>query len=377
MKYVCQTMENFEKLSGEMDVVIFGAGDLAMRFMNRIGDLTDRIKYIATNNKSKIGGTLYGIPIVSPDVLKTMDEDRTLVMIAARSPASEKELYEQTLSMGNYTIMMVKVLINPVTSAVAEAFYTHQKEIHEVYEMLFDDLSKEIYREAIRRRAIYGDFDFTDLQKESGSEYCPTLWFSDHKPENEVILDCGACEGDTLTKFARVYGPKVKRIYSFECMPQSLIKLGETAASLSNMEFTPEVVILPYALSDHEGKMVFASMEQRPGGSFIMDNRSFAKTNFIKRNEIEVAVSTIDKLIPKDEKVTQIKMDIEGSEYGALLGARETILRCKPKLAISIYHCGEDYYRLPLLVKEMVPEYKIAVRHHRKNCWDTDMYCWI
>ena len=48
----------------------------------------------------------------------------------------------------------------------------------------------------------------------------------------------------------------------------------------------------------------------------------------------------------------------------------------KPKLAISIYHNGEDYYRLPLLIKKLVPEYKIAIRHHKKIHVDTDMYCW-
>ena len=85
---------------------------------------------------------------------------------------------------------------------------------------------------------------------------------------------------------------------------------------------------------------------------------------------------TIDSLIPEDENVTLIKMDIEGSEYEAILGAKRVIQKNKPRLAISIYHSGEDYYRLPLLVKELVPEYKIAIRHHKKNHMDTDMYCW-
>lgn len=127
-------MENFKKFSNEMDVVVFGAGDLAMRFMNRIGDLTDRLKYIVTNNKYKIGGTLYGIPVVSPDVLKTMDEDHTLVVIAAGRSAAE--LYEQTLSMGNYTVMAARILLSPVASEVAKSIYTHQREIHKVYELL-------------------------------------------------------------------------------------------------------------------------------------------------------------------------------------------------------------------------------------------------
>ncbi len=375
MTYVCPTMENFKKLAGEMDVVLFGAGEYCMRFLNRIGDLTNRVKYIFDNDESKTDKAMYGIPIVSPARLKGLPEDKTLVVITAWH--SIVKVYEQVLSMGDYTVMAGGVLMHPTFSNVTEKFYTHQAEIKQASEILYDDLSKQIYHEVIRRRALYGECDFSDLSAKSGIEYCPTFWFSETKPQDEVILDCGASIGDTLKKFTKIYGPALKRVYTFECMPQSLEKLSATAAHLSNMAHTPDIVSLPYALSDYEGKTVFAAMESSPGSSFVLENRPLSKTLLYARKEIEVNVSTIDQLVPKEEAVTQIKMDIEGSEYAALLGARETILRCKPKLAISIYHSGQDYYRLPLLVKEMVPEYKIAVRHHHKTHVDTDMYCWI
>ena len=46
----------------------------------------------------------------------------------------------------------------------------------------------------------------------------------------------------------------------------------------------------------------------------------------------------------------------------------------KPKLAISIYHSVEDYCRIPLLIKEMYPKYKIYIRHHTYD--DTDTVCY-
>ena len=72
-----------------------------------------------------------------------------------------------------------------------------------------------------------------------------------------------------------------------------------------------------------------------------------------------------------------IKMDIEGSEFAALHGAEQIIKTNKPRLAISIYHCGEDYIRIPLYLKNLVPEYKFAIRHHNKTPFDTDLYCWM
>jgi hypothetical protein len=57
-------------------------------------------------------------------------------------------------------------------------------------------------------------------------------------------------------------------------------------------------------------------------------------------------------------------MDIEGAEFNALIGAKETILRDKPKLAICIYHSNEDMLRIAEWIHVLVPEYKLYVRHH-------------
>ena len=47
-------------------------------------------------------------------------------------------------------------------------------------------------------------------------------------------------------------------------------------------------------------------------------------------------------------------MDIEGAEYEALLGARGTISKYRPGLAISLYHRPADLWQIPLLINEML-----------------------
>jgi hypothetical protein len=64
------------------------------------------------------------------------------------------------------------------------------------------------------------------------------------------------------------------------------------------------------------------------------------------------------------EKITYLKMDIEGGEFHALKGAEKTILRDKPKLAISIYHSHDDMIRIPEYIHDLLPEYKLYVRQH-------------
>lgn len=376
MREVRQTMENFERMSDEMDVVLFGGGEWCMRFMNRIGERTDKVKCILDNDTSKVGNRLYGKPVCTPESLREMDAEKTLVVITVAGN-NIPSIYNQILGLGEFFIMSAIILMHDTFMECTEKLYENRDKLEKVKGFLFDEKSKYIYGEVIRRRLLYGQCDFSDLLVKGDSEYIIPLLYSAAKPQEEVILDCGAYNGDTLKKFAHFFGPQLKRCYSFECMPETLVKLENTAASLGSRNYGSDIKIMPYALSDSEGEMSLAKISSHPVACCLVENRPHAKHAYDVDGYEMVKVGTIDTLIPAEEKVTLIKMDIEGSEYAALKGAARTIQTWKPKLAISIYHSGEDYYRLPLLVKEFVPEYKIAVRHHSKNTSDTDMYCWI
>jgi len=87
---------------------------------------------------------------------------------------------------------------------------------------------------------------------------------------------------------------------------------------------------------------------------------------------IKIEVDSIDHLVK--EPVTFIKMDIEGSEYQALLGAKNMVSQYKPKLAICIYHKLEDIWELPWLIHQINPEYKFYLRHYSFADNETVLY---
>ena len=80
----------------------------------------------------------------------------------------------------------------------------------------------------------------------------------------------------------------------------------------------------------------------------------------------------IDTYVRRNElpHVDYIKLDIEGAELDCLKGAAKSIIRWKPKMAISAYHKPEDIWTLALYVKSLRSDYEFAFRHYRTDYRD-------
>ncbi len=176
--------------------------------------------------------------------------------------------------------------------------------------------------------------------------------------EEEVFIDGGAFIGDTIKDFCEIYSSKgIERfkIFAWEIDPQNSERIKYNAG-----RFSDRVEVLPYALWSVNERISFS--QGKGTGSRVSDEGN--KT---------VEARTID-YIHKNDKITYIKMDIEGAEIEALKGAKQTICKYKPKLAICIYHKPEHLYEIPLLLHNWVPEYKFFVRHHSDAIFDTVLY---
>ena len=90
--------------------------------------------------------------------------------------------------------------------------------------------------------------------------------------------------------------------------------------------------------------------------------------------EFTVEADTIDNVL-KDEKATFIKMDVEGSELQALMGAEKQIRNNKPRLAICIYHKQEDFWTIPQYIKKIRPDYKLYLKPHSSMPTELVLFC--
>lgn len=145
-----------------------------------------------------------------------------------------------------------------------------------------------------------------------------------------VFIDIGAHKGEVLD-WAIQFAPGTSH-YGFEAIP-------ELANSLKKNY--PDHNIHHLALADYEGTTSFHHVTSNPAYSGIKQ-REYTKEENI--SIIEVAVNTLDNLIPEEQKVTLIKIDVEGGELQVLKGAKKTIARNKPVIVFEHGLGASEFY---------------------------------
>lgn len=174
--------------------------------------------------------------------------------------------------------------------------------------------------------------------------------------DKEIFVDAG-CK-DFFSSFEMIkYCKNLNKIYAFEpdCYNyQDCLKLKDKLHGI-------EVELFEYGTWSKKDTLYFSATGD--GSSHITNNGDMA-----------INVMAIDDAVDPDDRITFIKMDVEGSELESLKGAKGTIQKYKPKLAICIYHKEEDMTEIPLYIKELVPEYKLFIRHHSNMAGETVLY---
>jgi FkbM family methyltransferase len=235
-----------------------------------------------------------------------------------------------------------------------EFFSQNKDRVKKIANLLSDDESKKTYLKIIKYRQT---LNFLDYPKYNRNGYFFNSFFA--YSNNEVLIDCGAFTGDTIQEFLAME-IQYQKIIAFEPGFENFQILK------NNYGENPKIMLVNAGTYSKNSTLYFSGT-----GDFGIISETSKKVD----GEISVNVRSIDSL-HLQEKVTFIKMDIEGSELNALVGAKETILRDKPKLAISIYHSNEDMVSIAEYIYKIAPEYKFYVRHNQTfpHAADTVLY---
>ncbi len=230
-----------------------------------------------------------------------------------------------------------------------EYLLENKKQFEYVYSRLADDISRKTFENTVLYK-LSGKIEYLfDCEVPQNEPYESFLSFNN----NESFLDLGAYNGDTVAEF--ITNTKgYEKIIAVEPDVKTFKKLEQNTSSYKNVECKN------ICISNHCEKAAFGMRGGRNSGAFLGDTQA--------------QFTTVDALIA-GENISFIKMDIEGEEENAIEGARDTILRNKPKMQIACYHRTDDFITLPKQVFEIDDSYKLYMRHFRSlPAWDTNYY---
>ena len=194
-----------------------------------------------------------------------------------------------------------------------------------------------------------------DIRSYTGIQYFD-VWIP---RESEIFVDCGAYDGDTIEQFIKWTDSAYEKIYAFEPTENNYRKIKNK--KIRDCELFNKATWS----SSQELKFVMWEFDT---GNGVHNDVSEDRQDMIKIEGI-----SIDEALHGD-KVTFIKMDVEGSELESLKGAKKTIRKYKPRLALAVYHRPEDIFDIPNYILSLNSEYKFKLRHYSSGIWETVLY---
>lgn len=290
----------------------------------------ERMKLRYAPHFSRLSGLLY-------EVLPAADQARFVLWFAKRwagidrVPADEIAAYEAAIE---------RVRSHPYTKGTLAG---------QGYKRL--DLAVQGYRgELLTYPWMLGIHDFLFDQYQHGNFRVRA---------GDTIIDAGAFVGDTALLFHQMTGGECS-IHAFEVLDENLRLLHH---NLNANDITDRVDVCALALSNRSGDLVNIKAPPVQGATSI----------FGGPDGVPVETITIDDYVDRRniERVDLIKMDIEGAERLALAGAVDTIRRCRPRLAICIYHLWDDAIEIPQIIRSTDVPYRYAFKWvELRNGWE-------
>ena len=159
-----------------------------------------------------------------------------------------------------------------------------------------------------------------------------------------------------------LYGDRFGHILALEPDPANFAKLQSAVAALP-----------PLAAAKVECRRAALASERTILYLDATGTASSTASAVPSTGAIAVTAETLDALID-GSRPTLVKLDVEGFEINALEGARETIQRHGPVLAICVYHRQNHLWKIPLLVRQWRDDYAFFLRPHNEEGWDLVCY---
>lgn len=348
MNNILKPYESF--LMNMENVYIFGTQKLGTRAFDsftKYGKAS--VKGFIDNNPELT--SFKGLKVYRPEEL-VESKDRINVIIASINYVHEMETQLKELGFENIIHYPVLSLFDnetfhpePVYDGLYDEYVEHEKEYDEIRKLFNDEKSLQVFDKIIEYRKTYSTSIYPEIKDKQA-------YFEAFLPNEKVFVDGGAFDGVTSKEYSEFVGGEYEKIYVIEPDSASMCLTKENLNAYKNIEY------IEAGLSDSHKFLKF-------------DSRGDTGSLFCEDGTDVIECCTLDKIV-KEEKAF-IKLDIEGAETEALLGAKR-LIQNGSTLAICVYHRPCDLRTIPTLIKSMNPKYKFYLRHYWACIFETVLY---
>ena len=344
------------QLKSKKKIFIYGAGGWGVNLCRLLGEYGIIVQGFFDKKAEKLK-KVDQIPVFSLDQYEVSQEEKkqTFVLIAVRLEIQEtvgslltKNGFVNWMSMNGIWHYGCWSNRQELFSLIKEKDY-----ILNVSDLWSDSKSLDIYHRCI---ACY-----VTRKHDTTSQIDPGQYFpNDIKMQKgyDSFIDCGAYTGDTLEALTTHVG-KVKKIVAFEPDSKNFKQLK--AHITQNKSSMAESISLYQKGLWSSSQILF--FEHAQGHNAHISNLG----------NMSLECVTLDEIL-LNWNPSFIKMDIEGAEIEAIKGAADIIKRCKPDLAISVYHDIEHLWQIPLLLRSLNKDYRFYLRAYEHFNQETILY---
>ena len=342
--------------STKKDIYIYGAGEMGGIVADRLekadipvsGFCVDRLFW-------KKDEEYKNMPVFCIDDI--VIGDNTLIIVAMKGFDTKKmERLQKATEVLTWDAMS---LFSIDLSQMFDYTFFEEKQpaIAALYNELADDKSR-IHLEAFLNQKISGDFKYLENVYEDNQYYDEEIIDFNRI---ESFVDCGAYDGDSWQAFLKNYREHTGKEYNGTAV---LLEPDSYDECVANCGTDKRCRILQLGAWERKDKLKFSVK----GTSSLIDENV--------GGGIIVEVDSIDNILDGG-KADFIKLDIEGSELKALEGARETIRKYNPIIAVCVYHKREDLVTIPQYIKSICPDYRMYIRAYSRYAQELVLYAVI
>ena len=223
-------------------------------------------------------------------------------------------------------------------------------EFETAYQLFEDDISKNNYLAFLKTRVSGNNQYVLDLYQKECNFFNNDIF---HISSEEVLLDVGAFDGDTIRLFVRENKGSYRCIYALEPDEVNRNKLKQYIREAG----LHDVIVTEKGAWNKKERLYFEACNEQISGVIT------GKGNNTAENIIEA--EPLDDMFSYTEKVSILKINYFEGVKEAIEGARNILQVHKPKLAVTVgFDCRNIRY-VPILLKQINPDYKLYLRYNR------------